>query len=90
MKEKDILSKLYDYQLVAVSATDKNDKGIVCMPTGTGKTFVQASVIAKEILKNKGKFGIYVINAPRIMLSYQLLKEVMTINLSYNLKLKTK
>jgi superfamily II DNA or RNA helicase len=78
MKEKDILSKLYDYQLAAVSATDKNDKGIVCMPTGTGKTFVQASVIAKEILKNKGKFGIYVINAPRIMLSYQLLKEVYT------------
>lgn len=76
MKEKDILSKLYDYQLSAVEATDKNDKGIVCMPTGTGKTFVQASVIAKEILKNKGKFGIYVINAPRIMLSYQLLKEV--------------
>lgn len=76
MKEKDILSKLYDYQLKAVEATDKNDKGIVCMPTGTGKTFVQASVIAKEILKNKGKFGIYVINAPRIMLSYQLLKEV--------------
>ena len=76
MKEKDILSKLYDYQLAAVDATDKNDKGIVCMPTGTGKTFVQASVIAKEILKSKGKFGIYVINAPRIMLSYQLLKEV--------------
>lgn len=76
MKEKDILSKLYDYQLAAVSATDKNDKGIVCMPTGTGKTFVQAAVIAKEILKNNGKFGIYVINAPRIMLSYQLLKEV--------------
>lgn len=76
MKSKNILKRLYDYQLDAVKATDKNDKGIVCMPTGTGKTFVQASVIAKEIQKNKGKFGIYVINAPRIMLSYQLLKEV--------------
>jgi superfamily II DNA or RNA helicase len=76
MKTKDILSKLYDYQIEAVLATDKNKKGIVCMPTGTGKTFVQASIIAKEILKNKGEFGIYVINAPRIMLSYQLLKEV--------------
>lgn len=76
MKAKNILEKLYDYQLNAVMATDKNKKGIVCMPTGTGKTFVQAAVIAKEILKNKGKFGVYVINAPRIMLSYQLLKEV--------------
>jgi superfamily II DNA or RNA helicase len=74
--KNDILKRLYDYQLDAVTAIDKNDKGIVCMPTGTGKTFVQASVIAKEIQKNKGKFGTYVINAPRIMLSYQLLKEV--------------
>jgi superfamily II DNA or RNA helicase len=73
---KNILNKLYDYQLEAVNATDKHRKGIVCMPTGTGKTFVQAAIIAKQILKNKGKFGIYVINSPRIMLSYQLLKEV--------------
>ena len=76
MKIKNILKNLYDYQLSAVVATDKNKKGIVCMPTGTGKTFVQAAVIAKDIIKNKGKFGVYVINAPRIMLSYQLLKEV--------------
>ena len=78
MAKKNFLSDLYDYQSEAVSATDKNKKGIVCMPTGTGKTFVQAAVIAKQILKTKGKFGIYVINAPRIMLSYQLLKEVYT------------
>jgi superfamily II DNA or RNA helicase len=78
MKQRNILEKLYDYQLEAVRATDNNKKGIVCMPTGTGKTFVEAAIIAKEILKNDGKFGIYVINAPRIMLSYQLLKEVYT------------
>jgi superfamily II DNA or RNA helicase len=75
-KSKNILERLYDYQLDAVTATDKNNKGIVCMPTGTGKTFVQAAVVTKDIQKNKGKFGIYVINSPRIMLSYQLLKEV--------------
>ncbi len=73
---KDILEKLYKYQLESVKATDKNDKGIVIMPTGTGKTFVEAAVIAKDIQKNLGEFGVYVINAPRIMLSYQLLKEV--------------
>jgi len=74
----EILEKLYEYQFDAVDATDKNKKGIVCMPTGTGKTFVQAAVIAKDILNKKCKFGVYVINAPRIMLSYQLLKEVYT------------
>lgn len=78
MIEKNILEKLYDYQLDAVSATNENDKGIICMPTGTGKTFVQAALIAKEIQNTKGKFGVYVINSPRIMLSYQLLKEVYT------------
>ena len=71
-----MLENLYDYQNDAITATDNNKKGIVCMPTGSGKTFVQAAVIARDILKNKDKFGIYVINAPRIMLSYQLLKEV--------------
>ena len=76
MKEQQITEILYDYQFDAVTATDNHNKGIVCMPTGTGKTFVQAAVIAKQILKNKGKYGVYVINAPRIMLSYQLLKEV--------------
>ncbi len=75
-KSKNILNILYDYQKDAVVSTDKNDKGIVCMPTGTGKTYVQAAVLASDIQKNNGKFGIYVINAPRIMLSYQLLKEV--------------
>jgi superfamily II DNA or RNA helicase len=76
MNTKNILSKLYDYQLKAVLSTDRDKKGVVCMPTGTGKTFTQAAVIAKDILHSGGKFGIYVINAPRIMLSYQLLKEV--------------
>ena len=33
---------LYDYQLECVSATQKSNKGIVCLPTGTGKSFIQA------------------------------------------------
>lgn len=75
---KNIEDKLYDYQLEAISATDNHKKGIICMPTGTGKTYTQAYLIYKQIIKDNGKFGIYVINAPRIMLSYQLLKEVYT------------
>ena len=80
-----ILNRLYDYQLEAVKKTDTSKKGIVCMPTGTGKTFVQAAVIASDIIKNKGKFSVYVINAPRIMLSYQLLKEVYSFLISANI-----
>jgi predicted helicase len=71
----------YDYQVKAANATKDNNKGIVVMPTGTGKTFVQAGVIANDILNNPG-FRMYVVNAPRIMLSYQLLEEVMEFNLN--------
>lgn len=75
-KSISILDRLYDYQKDAISKTDSNKKGIVCMPTGTGKTYVQAAIIANDIIKNAGKYRVYVINSPRIMLSYQLLKEV--------------
>jgi predicted helicase len=67
---------LYDYQKEVIDIISKRNKGIIIMPTGTGKTFVQAAILAKTIIENKNKFGIYIINAPRIMLSYQLLKEV--------------
>lgn len=70
-----IFDRLYPYQKDAVSSAIASDKGIVCMPTSTGKTFCQAAIIADDIIKN-GNFQIYVVNAPRIVLTYQLLKEV--------------
>lgn len=70
-----IFDKLYPYQKEAVASAIANDKGIVCMPTGTGKTYIQSAIIADDIIKN-GDFQIYVVNAPRIVLTYQLLKEV--------------
>ena len=69
------LQQLYDYQRKAVNTTYYSPKGIICMPTSTGKTFCQAAILANDILNNKGMFRIYVVNAPRILLSYQLLKE---------------
>ena len=45
------------------------------MPTGTGKTYVQAGIIANDIEQNEG-FRVYVVNAPRIMLSLQLLSDM--------------
>lgn len=67
--------KLYEHQLEAVKATSNAAKGVLILPTGTGKTMIQAEIIAREIRLNKG-FNIYLINAPRIILTYQLLKEV--------------
>jgi len=69
--------KLYNHQIEAVNATSMAAKGIIILPTGTGKTIIQAEIIAKEIRLNKG-FNVYLLNAPRILLTYQLLKEVYT------------
>ena len=72
----DILTGLYNYQIDALRATELERKGIVVLPTSTGKTYVQSSIIAKDITMNSHQFRMYVINAPRIILTYQLLKEV--------------
>lgn len=77
-----ILDKLYFYQQDAVTKTFYNTKGIVCLPTGTGKTFCQAAIIANDILLNPNQHRMYVINAPRILLTYQLLKEVYSVLVS--------
>ena len=73
-----ILETLYPYQKDSVTKTFYNSKGIVCLPTGTGKTYAEAAIIANDILMNPHQFRMYVVNAPRIMLSYQLLKEIYT------------
>lgn len=76
LKIKEIINSLYDYQQEALQTALDNKKGKVILPTGTGKTRIQAALIAIDILNNPNKFRMYVINAPRIMLSYQLLREV--------------
>jgi len=60
--------------------------GKITMPTGTGKTRVEAAIIAIDILKNPNKFRMYVINAPRIMLSYQLLREIYSFLVKYGVE----
>ena len=80
-----VLDKFYDYQLEAFWEVQNHDKGIVCLPTGTGKTFVQAGVIANDIVENPG-FRMYVINAPRILLSYQLMREVQKYLINNNIE----
>lgn len=81
-----VLSKLYPYQKEATTATFFNPKGIVCLPTRLGKTFIQAASIANDIIMNPGQFRMYVVNAPRIMLTYQLLKEVYGFLISHGIE----
>lgn len=69
---------LYDYQSECVDILKFHNKGIVCLPTGTGKTLIQGTVIANDIIQHPNEFRLYVVNAPRIMLSYQLLKDIYT------------
>ena len=68
--------KLYSHQKDAAKKMDKVDKGIICMPTGVGKTYSQAAIIAKDITEHLNQFRMYVVNAPRIMLSYQLMNDI--------------
>ena len=69
--------ELYNYQVDAVNTTDLHKKGIFVLPTGTGKTMIQAAILEKFIGLSD-KFGIGVVNGPRIILTYQLLKEIYT------------
>lgn len=69
--------ELYDYQQDAVNKTDLHKKGIFVLPTGTGKTMIQAAIIEKFI-GSTNEFKMFVVNGPRIILTYQLLKEIYT------------
>jgi len=69
--------ELYDCQQEAVNKTDLHKKGIFVLPTGTGKTMIQAAIIEKFI-GSTNQFKMFVVNGPRIILTYQLLKEIYT------------
>ena len=69
--------ELYNYQVDAVNTTDLHKKGILVLPTGTGKTMIQAAIIEKFI-GSTNQFKMFVVNGPRIILTYQLLNEINT------------
>jgi len=70
------MTELYNYQIEAVNQTDLHKKGILVYPTGTGKTMIQSAIIERDIQKHPNQFRIYVVNAPRIILTYQLHKDI--------------
>jgi superfamily II DNA or RNA helicase len=64
----DALSSIMD----AIKAGNGIATGRVVMPTGAGKTFVEAAVIDSQITKY---MGIHLVLAPRIVLANQLIEE---------------
>jgi superfamily II DNA or RNA helicase len=61
------------------------DKGKIILPTGTGKTLVEAEIVRKTIEENKGKHLVVKFNSPRILLCFQLFKDVSTYLNSYGI-----
>lgn len=66
---------LYEHQQEALNATLNNTKGIIHLPTGTGKTTIVARSIIEKIKENKTIEPI-VIASPRILLTKQILKDI--------------
>lgn len=62
--------KAYPHQSRTLAAMDENDRGLIVIPTGGGKTF-----IIGENLKNNLN-GVSVVVTPRILLTQQLFSEV--------------
>ena len=71
---------LRDYQTEACDALDNewNQKGKVILPTGTGKTWIAAECIRRNILKKQEKHEkvLVKVNSSRILLCFQLFEEV--------------
>lgn len=70
------MKQLREHQDFAEKSLSRAIKGIVNMPTGTGKTLVQSRAIVNQIAANISQPKVYVILSPRILLSNQLLGEV--------------
>lgn len=65
--------KLRDYQKEAVQRAIASECGQVILPTGSGKSIIQASIIEHHI-KTKNGAGIYVVLTPRILLTNQQMR----------------
>ena len=69
---------LRDFQNEAVEAGMSNQKGKIILPTGTGKTVIEAEIIARTIQQQKKQGNlspVIKVNSPRILLCFQLFQE---------------
>lgn len=67
---------LRQHQLECCNTIAENNVGQIILPTATGKSYIIAESIYREIKNNQR--AVVVINTPRILLTFQLLKTVMT------------
>jgi len=87
------LKSLRPYQREAFqrTLTDEKEKGQFFLPTGTGKTWIQNTIIIDDAFKEEenNKVGTYVIVSPKILLCNQHSKVVKTFFDKVNLKVET-
>lgn len=94
-QEQQITEILYPHQSLALEAIMKKKRGKIILPTGTGKTFIQAAVISMNILQNPMNTSwphtcthVHIVHVPRILLSYQILNEVYLFLNKFNIPAK--
>jgi superfamily II DNA or RNA helicase len=81
-KRKEMYSLLRPHQSEPMEAIMNSVRGKIIYPTATGKTYMQAATICLDILQNPistkwplEPTRVYIIQVPRILLSYQILNE---------------
>ena len=80
--------KLRDHQNEAVKAIlkDANGKGKIVLPTGTGKTLVEAEIIRNFIENFDGPSPVIKVNSSRILLCFQLFDDIFHYLVSYGIQ----
>jgi len=70
--------QLRDHQKEAIEEIwkDENLKGKIVLPTGTGKTLVEAETIRKFISESNKKNPVIKVNSSRILLCFQLFEDI--------------
>lgn len=70
-----------DYQTASLEEVVKNDRGIICLPCGTGKTRIQSSIIVKGMFDciESNTYGVFVIASHRLALNNQLCDNIVNL-----------
>ena len=77
------------YQQSGFKRAIKATKGRINMATGTGKTILASVVTLYWMLMNRKKFGVYVVQAPVILLTYQLMLEFVKVFAKVPMRIST-